>query len=686
VLHTLAGARLITTDQEFVEVVHEALIREWPLLRQWLDENRQGLYLQRHLTEAAQSWDKLNRDNGELYRGTRLAGVGLAAILLAIAAGLFGAQSRQSAGQALQAEQTAEARRQEAEAARVEAEAAQRATARAARRAQASQLAMQAQMVLANGEDPSGSLALLLARQAILTTLTEDGYFTPEADAALRQMVDTVPVRRVTFSGHADTVNDAAFSPDGRTIVTASVDKTARLWEVASGAEIRRFEGHTASLREAGFSPDGKTLITASWDKTVRLWDVATGREIRRLAADPLSGYTAGILSAAFSPDGRTIVTTSEFPENSARLWAAKPRGATYRLEGHHSPVLAAAFSPDGRMIITASADQTARLWDVATGQEIGLLDLPGRVNIVAFSPECVSPPVGCGQTLATAGFDRLIRLWDVSTRQEIRRFEGHSDDIGSLAFSPDGHTLVSAGGKPAYLWEVSSGREIQHFEGHTAAINGVAFSPDDQTLVTVGEDRTARLWQVATGQEIRRFEVSTLSSLPFYQQAQIPARDTEFLLFVCGVGQLSAAFSPDGQTVATAGDDRVVHLWDVASGDEIRYFEGHKGAVCSVAFSPDTPEGTGGQTLVTASADDSVLVWDVANGEVIRRLDGHTAQVLSTVFSPDGQTIVTASADKTARLWPSVAALLQESESLIQRDPPEFTPEEWGRFGLEPQ
>jgi WD40 repeat protein len=307
----------------------------------------------------------------------------------------------------------------------------------------------------------------------------------------------------------------------------------------------------------------------------------------------------------------------------------------------------------------------------VATGQEIGLLDQPGRVNRAAFSPD--------GQTLATVGFDRLIRLWAVSTCQEIRHFEGHNQDIWALAFSPDGQTLVTAGGKTAYLWEVSTGREIQRFEGHTAPINGVAFSPAGQTLVTVGEDKTVRLWEVSTGQEIRRFKGHTMSLLPFTQQEQTPANDTEFLIFICGLGQLSAAFSPDGQTLATAGDDNIVRLWDVATGDSIRVFEGHKGGVCSVAFSPD------GQTLVTASTDYSVLVWDVATGQVIRRLDGHTAQVLSATFSPDGQTILTTSADKTARLWPSVETLLQETESLIQRDPPEFTPEERGRFGLEP-
>ena len=138
-----------------------------------------------------------------------------------------------------------------------------------------------------------------------------------------------------------------------------------------------------------------------------------------------------------------------------------------------------------------------------------------------------------------------------------------------------------------------------------------------------------------------------------------------------------SACFSPDGKTIVTASGDGSVRLWDVSNGQEIRQFEGHERGVNSASFNAN------GQSLVTAGFDQTVRVWDITTGEEIRRLQGHTASVNGAIFSIDGQTIISASDDRTIRIWPGIETLLKEAESLIQRDPPEFTPEEKIRFGL---
>ncbi len=899
VIELFGRHRLLTLDRDpvtrgpTVEVAHEALIREWDRLREWLDKDREFLFWQQRLRAGLHQWEASQYDEGALLRGAPLAeaenwliqrrtnlneaerefiqaglalrerraaereaqlrreleatqklaetekkrakeqsqaasslrkravwlaGVGLVALLLAVAAGMFGVQSQQNADQAIQAQQNAEAEKQQAEAAQVESEIARTEAEHETRRARASQLATQAQIVLESDEDPSGTLALLLAREAVLTTLTKDGYFTPEADVALRQVVDRVPVLLRTFSGHTSHVEAAVFSPDGKIIATASSDQTIRLWDVSTGQEIRRIEGHTGAVFDVDFSPDGKTIASVSTDSTARLWDVmtaaeihrfeghssdligvafspdgkmiataggrrggigedsdntirlwnvSTGKEIRRLeghtgyltgldfspdgktivsaSADTsarlwnvvnaeeiqrfeghengvmsavfspsgehiitagsdhtvrlwdvtsaeeiqrfeghtdrvwsasfnpdgkmlltagwdltarlwdlasgeeihrLSGHTSGLTWSGFSPDGQMIATTSEMPDNTARLWAVNPKGDTRRLDGHRNLVRGAAFSPDGQTIATASDDKTIRLWDAATGQESAQLKgHTGRVNTVAFSPN--------GQILASAGFDKVIRLWSVATGQEIKQIEGHNSTILALAFSPNGQSIVTTGeDKMARLWDVKTGREIQPFAGHTASVNTIAFNPDGQTIVTGSTDKTLRLWDVATGAKIRTFEGHTL--------------------FV-----LAADFSPDGQTIVSAGVDNTVRLWNVDSGAEIGQFEGHEATVNAAVFSPE------GASIVTTSDDGSVLVWDVETRSVIRRLDGHTDKVFSAAFSPDGQTIVTASADKSARLWSSVEQLLAEAEALIQRDVPEFTPEERTRFGI---
>jgi hypothetical protein len=243
-----------------------------------------------------------------------------------------------------------------------------------------------------------------------------------------------------TLTGHTGGVYGVAFSPDGL-LATASLDKTAQVWDPGSGDCLRTLTGHTSGVWAVAFSPDGRMLATASPDKTARLWDPATGDCLRTL-----TGHTSHANGVAFSQDGRLLATASD--DETARLWNPATGDCLRTLTGHANTVWAVAFSPDGRMLATASDDQTARLWNPATGD--CLRTLTGHANTVwavAFSPD--------GRLLATASPDKTARLWDPATGDCLRTLTGHTRQVNGVAFSADGRLLVTASDdKSAQLWD----------------------------------------------------------------------------------------------------------------------------------------------------------------------------------------------------------------------------------------
>jgi hypothetical protein len=380
----------------------------------------------------------------------------------------------------------AKARTQEATAvaAAADAQAAQRVAEAQARRALAGELAVHAQTELSSQTDTSGSLALILARDAVLTTWQIDSIVTVNADAVLRAAVDANHANPMTrpYHGHTDRVWSAAFSPDNQLIVTASRDQTARIWEVRTGKELRRLSGHIVSVISVAFSPDSRQIVTASGDQTARIWDAATGQELRTL-----SGHTDSVLSAAYSPNSQHIVTASD--DQTARIWDAATGQELRTLSGHTASVNSAAYSPDGRQIVTASDDQTARIWDAATGQELRALS--GRTDSVlsaAYSPN--------GRQIVTASADQTARIWDTRTGRELRILSGHSDRVNSAAFSPDGGYVVTASDdETARVWDATTGQEIRLLSGHTDPVLSAAYSPNGRQIVTASADQTARIW-----------------------------------------------------------------------------------------------------------------------------------------------------------------------------------------------
>jgi len=288
-------------------------------------------------------------------------------------------------------------------------------------------------------------------------------------------------------------------------------------------------------------------------------------------------------------------------------------------IQGQNEGIWSVAFSPDQRSIVTGSQDQTATVWDAASGRELFLLSgHTASVRSVAFSPD--------GKRIATGSLDHTAKLWDAQSGTEILTLKGHSGPIASVAFSADSQRIGTASSdRSAQIWDVGTGAVLLTLKGHTRDVNSIAFSPDGKRIVTGSSDKTAAVWDAVTGR--------TLLTLKGHTDA------------VC-----SAAFSPDGTKIVTGSRDRSAKLWDARTGKELRTLGGHSGVVCAASFSPD------GSRLVTVGATNSAKVWDAADGRELFTLNGHTRPVTSAVFSADGTRILTGSTDGAAKVWDAQA------------------------------
>jgi WD40 repeat protein/transcriptional regulator with XRE-family HTH domain len=661
VLNTLAEARLITLNGDSAEVAHEALIREWQRLHEWLTEDREGLRLYRHITESASEWESRGRDAGELYRGGRLAQAREWASaneerLNETERNFLAASAGQEQLDALERETQ---RQRELEVAQELAETKSRTALQLRRRAvilsvafmvaialaaialffdtKANQFALQAGSSLATAQAESGIRATaqanaeasfaraeaqrlaaeantLLQQQgnseltALLSIRSMNIHYSPQGDAALTGAA-TLDYPLQIFTGHTDGLYAVAYSPDGKTVLTGSIDTTARLWDAETGAELRRFIGHKAAVEAVAFSPDGRYVATGGLDATARLWDVQTGKELRTL-----TDAASDVFGVKFSPDSKTLLTGHG--DGVARLWDVQTGELIRKFSGHIDQIWTVGFAPNGKTIFTGSIDKTARLWETATGSELRIFNHKDSIASGAFSPD--------GKTLLTTTFGGVAYLWDVQSGNQLHALTGHVGAIWASAYAPNGKYIATGGDDgTTRLWDPQTGVELRRYTGHIALVTGVAFSPDSKHLFTGSYDSSARLW-----------EVQPNSSPPSF------AGDMG--------GVWNVVFSPDGANILTGSEDGTMRLWNAQTGAEIRRFIGHEGAVTAVTFSPD------GRLAASGGYDATVRIWDVQTGEQIRVLLGHTLDIGegAVVFSRDGRYILSGSSDKTAKLW----------------------------------
>jgi WD40 repeat protein/serine/threonine protein kinase len=444
----------------------------------------------------------------------------------------------------------------------------------------------------------------------------------------------------------------AAFSPDGGTILTAgSVSGKVRFWDVKTRQEIGPILQHGDGVQSVVYSPNGKLVLTGSFDRTAQLWDANT-HAARGKPLAPGKGY---ILAVAFHPDGKTFVTGCS--SGAILFWETEPCRPLAVCMEQRGEVTGLAYSPDGKTLLTGSLDGFARLWETATGKLVREIEVvharPFGVSSVAFSPS--------GKTFLTGDYEHAVRLWDTATGASLGSVR-HQASLRAVAFSPNGRTVVSAGDDGiGRLWDVPRGNLAAMVLPHPGQVQAVAFSPDGGLLATGCKDGAARIWKAATARPMHTLlghtnEIKCVAFSPAGDFLLTGGYDKAVRLWDVNLGKqrgetrqqdseiYAAAFSPNGQTYAFGDGDGTIHLLETANQNPGRVLH-HEQSVQGMAFSP------GGRLLATASGDFTARLWDPDTGELRWRLQ-HPAVVSVVTFSPDGRSLLTGCADQLARIW----------------------------------
>jgi WD40 repeat protein/energy-coupling factor transporter ATP-binding protein EcfA2 len=445
------------------------------------------------------------------------------------------------------------------------------------------------------------------------------------------------------LQGHQDTVQNVSFSPDGQMFATASYDRTVKLWR-RDGSLVKTLLGHTDAVMSVSFNRDAKMIASGSLDGTVRLWD-SNGKLIRVIHAH--KNYS--VMSISFSPDGKTIATASD--DTTVKLWRLDGQ-LIGTLKGHQDLVRQVGFSPSGDRIITVSDDKTVKLWSRDGKTLIKTLTNHSQPVIsVDFSSD--------GQIFTTSSVDGTVKIW--SREGQLLNTLPHSGEVWSVSISRDGQTIASSTQDGILRLWAQDGRLLDTWVSHDGPIPCVTFSPDGKMLATGGNDNITKLWQIdrnwltvlfGAPEEVNSVQFSPdgkrIASASSDGKVRIWNREAKLLLTLKADNSSvnAVSFSPDGNTIASGSDDSTIKIWGL-DGQLQRTLKRHKDRVISVNFSRD------GQTLASASADGTAKLWSLKGKEPIA-LTGHKNRVLSVAVSPDGQTIATAGDDTTVKLWSS--------------------------------
>jgi WD40 repeat protein len=697
VLNTLAEARLITLNEDSAEVAHEALIREWQRLHEWLTQDREGLLLHRHLTESAHEWERRGRDPAELYRGARLAQTREWTStneerLNASEQSFLSASIDQEQHDALEREAQ---RQRELETAQKLAETERKSAINLRGRNRVITTIGIVAIVLAIMAGTFGLSSSRNAQQALNAQATSQSEAknraTAEANALaernLAQQQANLAQQQALISSVRELSNAANLNLEvdpERSILLAlqAVNKTYAINKsplpeaedaLRRAVQTSRIEltlrGHTGDVWSAVYSSDGTRIVTAGADGTARIWDATTSKELLSVKGSSygIGSDNGNVYYATFSPDGKLFATAGG--DDIARIWDATTGEELLELSGHYDHVYHVEFSPDGSRLATVSPDGTAIIWETLNGKELLAINQgeDAQPYWVTFSPDGSRIAVAN----ATANGQGWTSIWDVATGEMILSLPRQGNVVNSVAFSPDGTRLVTTSDdQTARVWDANTGEELLTLYSQTANITNAAYSPDGTRIATAIGNNQVKVWEAATGRELLTLAghsnaVLTVGFSPDGSRLITASSDgtariwnispsRELLTLVNGPAiasnaGASLAYSPEGTRLAVAYSDPIAKVWDVRTGKLSLSLVGHTADIISIAYNFD------GTRIATAARDGTAKIWNAVSGKELLTLTGPKDLVLGVAFSPDGTRIATASWDGTAIVWDAV-------------------------------
>lgn len=447
-----------------------------------------------------------------------------------------------------------------------------------------------------------------------------------------------------SLNGHRGYIRSLARSSNGQWLASGSSDRDVKLWEVATARELHAFKGHTGTVEVLAFSADYRWLASGGADGTIKIWDPNSGREIKSL-----SQQMGAITSLAFSGDGQTLVSGSA--NSTIQLWNTSDWGEGRTIQQRAGRITALTLSPDRKWFASGSADGSICLWPNGSGRERCVASRKSSVRALAF---------GKDESLYSVRADGGIERRNLASgkESELERGDANAEQVVFASFSPDLNSVAwGNGGRTIELFDLTLSAK-RTFENQSTSFNAIDFSEDGRWFAVAASDSSIRLWQVATGRELSRLSghsgyVTTLSFSKDSRFLASGSRSGEVKLWDLFKGRLAVslpsspqgvntvAFSPDGKWLAAAGMSKTVELWNLET-KKARTLSGHKEEITSVVFSVD------GRLLASGGRDKTIRIWDLSTGAVVKTVENLDAEVNNLALSRDGSTLAAATANQS--------------------------------------